>query len=47
LNASDGSCGRAVGINVTLFNVALDRNGSIATAFVHALAFGLRKVPEP
>jgi arginase len=35
--------GRAVGINVTIFNPELDRNGSIATAFVHALELGLRR----
>jgi arginase len=35
--------GRAVGINVTIFNPELDRNASIATAFVHALQLGLRR----
>jgi arginase len=35
--------GRAVCINVTIFNPELDRNGSIATAFVHALELGLRR----
>jgi arginase len=40
-------CGRAVGIDVTIFNPALDRNGSIATAFVHTLELGLRRVPQP
>jgi arginase len=39
-------CGRAVGINVTIFNPVLDRNGSIATAFVHALELGLRRVTQ-
>lgn len=33
---------RAVGINVTIFNPKLDGDGSIATAFVEALAKGLR-----
>jgi hypothetical protein len=33
----------AVGINVTIFNPELDRNGLIATAFVHALELGLRR----
>jgi arginase len=35
--------GKAVGISVTIFNPELDRNGSIATAFVHALELGLRR----
>ena len=34
--------GRAVGINVTIFKPKLDGDGSIATAFVDALAKGLR-----
>ena len=33
---------RVVGINVTIFNPKLDGDGSIATAFVDALAKGLR-----
>ena len=33
---------RAVGVNVTIFNPKLDGDGSIATAFVDALAKGLR-----
>lgn len=35
--------GRAVWINVTIFNPKLDENGSIATAFVDALAKGLSR----
>jgi arginase len=38
--------GRAVGIDVTIFNPQLDRNGSIASAFVHALDLGLRPVSQ-
>lgn len=34
--------GRAAGIDVTIFNPALDANGSIARAFVRTLAAGLR-----
>ena len=37
-----GVSGGAVGINVTIFNPKLDRDGSIARAFVDALARGLR-----
>jgi arginase len=36
------SNGRAVGINVTIFNPKLDRDGSIARSFTEALARGLR-----
>jgi arginase len=35
--------GRAVGINVIIFNPELDRDGSIAKAFVYALELGLRR----
>ncbi len=35
--------GRAVGLNVTIFNPKLDADGSIATAFVSALTQGLRR----
>lgn len=35
------SSGRAVGINITIFNPQLDEEGSIAAAFVDALAEGL------
>lgn len=41
LGTSIGS-GKAVGINVTIFNPRLDGNGSIARAFVAALAKGLK-----
>jgi arginase len=34
--------GRAIGLNVTIFNPKLDVDGSIAAAFVDALATGLR-----
>jgi arginase len=34
--------GRAIGLNVTIFNPELDVDGSIAAAFVDALAKGLR-----
>ena len=34
--------GRAAGIDITIFNPALDTNGNIARAFVRALAAGLR-----
>ena len=37
LRAGVGSC-RAVGINVTIFNPKLDGDGSIARAFIQALA---------
>ena len=37
------SGGRAVGINVTIFNPKLDGDGSIARAFVEALARGLKQ----
>jgi arginase len=40
LRAGVGS-GRAVGINVTIFNPGLDGDGSIARAFTEALALGL------
>jgi arginase len=36
------SSGRAVGINVTIFNPKLDCDGSIARAFIEALARGLK-----
>jgi arginase len=36
------SSGRAVGINVTIFNPKLDGDGSIARAFIQALAQGLK-----
>jgi arginase len=36
------SSGRAIGINVTIFNPQLDGDGSIARAFVEALARGLK-----
>ena len=36
------SGGRAVGIDITIFNPALDPSGNIARAFVRALAAGLR-----
>jgi arginase len=35
--------GRAVGIDITIFNPKLDVDGTIAAAFVHALAKGLRR----
>jgi arginase len=35
--------GRAVGLDVTIFNPKLDRDGSIAKEFVRALEFGLRR----
>ena len=41
LRAGVGS-GRAVGINVTIFNPKLDGDGSIARAFIQALAQGLK-----
>ena len=34
--------GRAIGLNITIFNPKLDSNGSIAAAFVDALVKGLR-----
>src|SRR5262249_6888005 len=34
--------GRAVGLNVTIFNPKLDTDGSIAVAFVDTLVTGLR-----
>jgi len=34
--------GRAIGINITIFNPRLDNDGSIAAAFVDALTKGLR-----
>jgi arginase len=34
--------GRAVGLNITIFNPRLDNDGSIAAAFVDALTKGLR-----
>jgi arginase len=34
--------GRAIGLNITIFNPELDSNGSIAAAFVDTLARGLR-----
>jgi arginase len=34
--------GRAIGLNVTIFDPKLDGDGSIAAAFVDALAKGLR-----
>ena len=36
------SSGRAVGINITIFNPKLDRDGSIARAFRDVLARGLK-----
>jgi arginase len=36
------SSGRATGINVTIFNPKLDRDGSIARAFIEVLARGLK-----
>jgi arginase len=36
------SSGRAVGINITIFNPKLDGDGSIGRAFVEALARGLQ-----
>jgi arginase len=36
------SSGRAVGINVTIFNPKLDGDGSIARTFTEALARGLK-----
>jgi arginase len=41
LRAGVGS-GRAVGINVTIFNPKRDGDGSIARAFIQALAQGLK-----
>ena len=41
LRAGVGS-GRAVGINVTIFNPKLDGDGSLARAFIQALAQGLK-----
>jgi arginase len=34
--------GRAIGLNITIFNPKLDGDGSIAAAFVDALVKGLR-----
>jgi arginase len=34
--------GRAIGLNITIFNPKLDNDGSIATALVDALTKGLR-----
>ena len=34
--------GRAIGLNITIFNPKLDSDGSIAAAFVDALVKGLR-----
>ena len=34
--------GRAIGLNVTIFNPVLDADGSIAAAFVDALVRALR-----
>jgi arginase len=34
--------GRAIGLNITIFNPKLDNDGSIAAAFVDALTKGLR-----
>ena len=35
--------GRAIGLNITIFNPKLDFDGSIAAAFVDALVRGLRR----
>jgi arginase len=34
--------GRAIGLNITIFNPKLDSDGSIAAAFVDALVKGMR-----